>query len=103
MPITKSGDFRYIYSNIFSLSMTQHEISVRFGVDEDPANSGKSVFEQVGVQMSHRGFKLFVTGLAEALRNYEARVGEIPIEEKKLASIIKAVQDGTKTIPATDG
>lgn len=96
MPSTRAPDFKLIYTNGFALKMTDHDLSLTFGVDQDPANSGQDIYEQMSVYMTHRTAKLLMLTLTRVISNFESAKGAIPMTDKQVAAVEKAVNEGTQ-------
>lgn len=78
---TKSGDFRYIYSNSFTVHMGDNDCVILFGMDTDPTQPGRKIRDEVGVVLTPKSAKMFALGLLQAVEGLESIVGTISVPQ----------------------
>jgi hypothetical protein len=90
MPV-RGPEFRYVYANSITYSMSDHDVKLVFGVVEDHNNPEKTN-EQTGVMMTHKTAKLLATLLNETLSHFERTTKTtIPLEKEKIESLRQAL------------
>lgn len=84
MQADRHDSYNIVYSNGFSLMMSDHDFKINFGTTE--GGSPDTVVESVGVFMTHRTLKLLARSLNLIVDNFEKSSGsEIDFDESKLA------------------
>ncbi len=97
--IRRSAEFKYFYSNAFSLGMSSNELILRFGLAENPATP-TDMTDQVGVILSLVGAKSLAVALAETIKKFEADSHTtIPFPEDKLSEMRASLAAGMTTNP----
>ena len=103
MDKNQSKDFRYVYTNAFSVRLGDNDITLLFGMHEggDP----QDMLEEVAVVMTPRTLKILLNNLGNALQALESKVGEFPVPPEKLPSsfdaMIEAGMAGIETAQIT--
>jgi hypothetical protein len=86
-PHQKTKDFRFVFANTFGLKMSDGDVTLMLGHEEQFSATDKTVYEEVGVNMTHRAAKLLSVLLTEAVRDFEDANGPIPLAQEKVDKI----------------
>lgn len=94
MPGRRNGDFKYFYANGFTVSVSNDEMIVKFGVIEDPSNPTDSICEQVAIVVSLTGGKTLAHSLMAVLERFEESTKtSIPVSPERVAEIQASVAE----------
>lgn len=78
-------DFRYYFANTIGFLLSDNEVRLVFGTQEEPGNL-ETAYEQTGVFMTLRTAKVLSRLLSQGLDHYEQVTGtEIPFDDAKTA------------------
>ena len=94
MPNQKAPDFRYIFANTITFSMSDNDAKFVFSITEDvPENA----VAQVGVAMTHRTLKLLGVIASEAAAHFERTTKTIiPFDEAKREALVEALNQSVR-------
>jgi hypothetical protein len=85
--ITRSPQWRVIYTNVVSVGFGENEARIGVGFDNDLAKPNSSLTEEAVVVMPHRAAKLIAFTLNAMIANWEAAHGVIPMSQDKVEEI----------------
>ena len=98
----QSKDFRYVYANAFSVRLGDNDITLTACMLE-PGEPSQNILEEVAIVMTHKTLKIMVNNLGNALKEFESKVGEIPVPPAKLASSFdEMIEAGIATVKTTE-
>jgi hypothetical protein len=66
----RPASFRYCYANASKISLLNGELTIIFGIQEDPSDLSK-LFEEIGVVMTPEAAKLLADTLHQTLKHKE--------------------------------
>lgn len=96
---TRSTDFRYLAADAFSLNISDNNVKVVLGIEEQPGE----IIDVAGVVMTHKTLKMFSIVALDALARLEKAMGqEITVDEEKIKRIL-AQREEAKESSANDG
>jgi hypothetical protein len=93
-PHTQAKDFRYVYSNTFSMQFSGSDLCLRFGIGHDAADQNKGMQEQVAVFMTSPAMKVLYLSLGAIIENFEKTSGaEIQVPSATAEMLRKMIKE----------
>lgn len=98
---TRSSEFRYVYANGMGVQFGGSDVTLVFGIKENPASPDDKIMEEVAVIMTHVTAKHFALSLAKMITHVEQANGKvIPVENENLDKLERFLNEITKSTKA---
>lgn len=92
LPNTRSQDFRYIFTNAFSVTVGTTEAQLTLGIQKNPGTADTTMEEQVGIMLTPSAAKLLAQIITLMVDAQEDAAGSpIPVDVSKLDALKAAI------------
>ena len=90
--VTRSSNWRVIYTNGIGLGFGNNEVRLNIGFDQNIASPSTDILEEAVVVMNHQAAKMLAYTLGAVISNFEALNGPIALPAEKLREIDNAIK-----------
>ncbi len=90
---TRSKDFRYVYANGIGMQFGDNDVTLVFGVKEDPTDIEEKMMEEVAIFLTPSTAKALSMSLAAIIEQAEKSGGKIPIDQSKMDNLLKVIAE----------
>ncbi len=105
LPHVRSKEHRVVFTNMFTLSAGDNEVSMTCSVENQGAAVGpeQAHLDEVTIVMTPRTLKIMSISLSNAISYLESRKGPIPLEPSKIEEINRLMEQAQKAAEVRKG